>query len=361
VATAAVVLAVPGVASAAKYKAYAGEAVRPPKSAPKGTALNAFQPARMKVRAGDTVQYLNNAFHTVSVIGSDVKPVGLAGPDGTEKYSGINDPQGNPFFFNGLQKFKYNEQVFGPVGSTPKGATIGDGKTHSSGAFFGSQSGPGKYNLKFAKPGKYTVVCLIHPGMKQTVTVLKKKAKGADSKAKVQKAVARQTRALYKAATKASKTQPGANTVYAGIDGKQATLLAYLPNSLTVAKGTTVTFMNMSPSEVHNMTFGPSEEGGFVQTFQTQTDLFPAGPGTPNQVSPPFIYGSEPTTAPGTYTYSGNEYGNGFLWTPLMDDQPGDPPAGLPGTTKITFDTPGTFKYFCAIHGPDMSGEVIVK
>jgi plastocyanin len=26
----------------------------------------------------------------------------------------------------------------------------------------------------------------------------------------------------------------------------------------------------------------------------------------------------------------------------------------------VTFSTPGTYKYFCWIHGPDMSGTIVV-
>src|SRR3954447_4686073 len=162
---------VPATASAHKYTVYAGDATQPPKSAPTGTTLNRFLPAKLKVRAGDKVSYLNNAFHTVSVLGKGVPFPAIGVPDGTATYSGINDPQGNPFFFNGLQKFKYNEAVFAPAGS----ATIGDGQTHSSGAFGGSETGPGKYTLKFAKAGSYKVLCLLHPGMVQKVKVLKKK------------------------------------------------------------------------------------------------------------------------------------------------------------------------------------------
>jgi plastocyanin len=352
------VLAVPASASAHKYTAYSGEAKTPPKSAPATTELNVFQPAKLKIRSGDKVQYLNRAFHTVSVLakGASRPPIAVPAPGAT--YSGITDPQGNPFFFNGQQKFQYNPAVFGPVGS----ATVGDGKTHSSGAFAPNGPQPAQYTLKFAKPGKYTVLCLLHPGMKQKVTVLKAKAKGADTDSKVRARVARESTAHYKDAAKAAKLTPSAPaTVSVGAEVKNATLLTYLPQTLTVPKGTTVSFQNLAPSEVHNFVFGPSGAGQYVQQFQAATDLFPSGPGAPNQVSPPFVYASEPPTAAGTWTYSGNEYGNGFFWSPLMDTQPGDPPNGLPGTEKITFDTPGTFTYFCAIHGPEMHGTVIVQ
>jgi plastocyanin len=342
------IVALPAAAQAHKYTAYAGGAGRTPSTAPASTELNVFQPARMKIRAGDKVAYRNFAFHTVSVLGKGVAPPPLAVPVPGATYSGINDAQGNPFYFNGLTKFQYNPAVFGPVGNT----TVGDGKTHSSGGFApNGPSGPATYTLKFAKPGKYTVLCLLHPGMKQRVTVLKKKAKGADTDSQVKRRVLKESKKHYNDATKAAATTAPANTVYAGLERRNATLLAFAPQSLTVARGTTVSFVLDAPSEVHNMVFGPTDYG---QQFGQQTSAN-------GQVEPPFIYASQPTSGPGTWSYAGNEHGNGFFWSPLMDDQPGDPPNGLPGTEKITFTTPGTYSYFCAIHGTDMKGTIVVQ
>ena len=104
---------------------------------------------------------------------------------------------------------------------------------------------------------------------------------------------------------------------------------------------------------------GSGTASAFAQQHAQATE--PDGPGAPGgQVAPDFIYGSEPA-ANGIWTYSGNEFGNGFFWSPLMDDQPGEPPNGLLSSEKITFDTPGTFGYFCAIHGPSMSGTIKVS
>jgi len=359
IATAVGVIALPGAASAKRYTAYTGEAAPAPKSAPKGTTLNAFQPAKIKVRAGDSVRYLDFSFHTATVLGKGVARPPLAAPAPGQVYSGLKDPQGADFFFNGLQKFEYNLAAFAPSGD---GIVRGDTETDSSGVFPAQgPTKPGKYTLKFAKPGTYRVVCLIHPGMQQTVTVLKKRAKGADSPAKVRSRIVKQTTALYRNARKAANATVPADTVYVGNESKKASLLAFLPETRTVSAGTTVTFLNHSPTEVHNMTWGPSGPGEYVTTFQAAADQLPTGPGAPNQFPAPFIYGTEAPDASGVFTYSGNEYGNGFFWSQLLDDQPGDPPAGLPGSMRIRFDTPGTYSYFCAIHGKDMSGTIVVQ
>jgi plastocyanin len=345
------VLALPASASAARYTVFAGNPGKTPSSAPASTSLNRFFPDRLRIRQGDRVTYVNGTFHTVSILAAGASRPPLAVPQPGATYSGINDPTGKPFFFNGMQKFIYNPAVFLPVGST----TVNNRKTHSSGAFGPTGSAPARYTLRFTRPGTYRVLCLLHPGMKQTVRVLRRGAR--ETQARVRSAITRQASRGYRDATAAAAQQPPAGTVWAGHERRNAALLAFLPNKLTVSAGTTVTFVNNSPSEVHNMVFGPM---AFVEQFEKTTDLLPMSPTSPNQVTPGYIYGSEPATN-GALTYTGANYGNGFMWTPLMDDQPGNPPNGLPGTQRITFTTPGTYHYFCGIHGPDMSGDIIVK
>ena len=65
-------------------------------------------------------------------------------------------------------------------------------------------------------------------------------------------------------------------------------------------------------------------------------------------------YGSEPK---GGYTENGANHGNGFLVTPLTTGTPGVP---LPHAATVKFSKPGRYGYYCLIHGPDMSGTVIV-
>jgi plastocyanin len=133
--------------------------------------------------------------------------------------------------------------------------------------------------------------------------------------------------------------------------GGNVSLLAFRPQSLTVKAGSKVTFVNRSPSEVHNVVFGPPK---WIEQFQKKTDLFPQGPKGPNQVTPVFPYASDPKPL----TYEGaTMHGNGFFATPLTAGIP----IGLPRAATVTFTTPGTYKYFCLIHGPDMGGTIVVK
>ena len=62
-----------------------------------------------------------------------------------------------------------------------------------------------------------------------------------------------------------------ANTVYAGV-GSTTAILGFFPKVLKVKAGTTVTFLNRSPSEVHNVAFGPEK---YLLAFSKKTDLLP--------------------------------------------------------------------------------------
>ena len=77
----------------------------------------------------------------------------------------------------------------------------------------------------------------------------------------------------------------------------------------------------------------------------------PNPPNGPNQVSPPFVYGTDKRPA-----YDGSNHGNGFLATKLT--MAGIP--GLPSSEKITFTKAWTYKYFCMLHGPEMNGTIVV-
>jgi len=342
-----VAVAVPATAGAHTWTAWAGSPGKAPAGTPKQAELNLFFPATIRIRQGDSIRYRNNEFHTTTILAKGQKAPALFMPDPTgAKYQGINDSAGNPFYFNGQPKFIYNPAAFGPVGSK----TIGDGKEHSSGAY-GKALGRASVTFKFTKRGSYTMICLIHPGMRQHVIVGGRKSVTRGD-ALVQAQVATQARKQYASVTEAAKKTPPANTVYAGI-GDKATLLGFLPNRLTVKAGSAVDFIERSSSEVHNMVFGPKD---YTDQFLKQTDLLPVGPGAPNQLTPVDVFGSDPPTN-GAYTYDGTNHGNGFFVTPVMDKQSASP---LPNTERVTFTQPGTYHYYCAIHGPEMSGDIVV-
>jgi plastocyanin len=346
-----------GQAGAANYKVFLGEQVPCgfakipgcPAGVPKGATLNQFLPGKVTIVAGDSITFSSATFHTVSYA---PKPPPLLLPDPAKaKYSGFNDAAGNPFWFNGQPKLIYNGEAFGPYG--PK--TVSGSTPTSSGALSPTGNGPNAkpatFTYTFPKAGTYKLFCSVHPGMTATVKVEAAGSKAPLSPTQVSAQALADTNAAWaQAKALAAAQKPPANEVNAGVGGK-TTLLAYFPNNLEVKAGTTVTFVNKSPTELHNVVFGPKK---YIQGLQKTTDLFPTGPNAPNQVAPVLALGSEPK---GGYSYDGSNHGNGFLSTPVAA---GDRKLGLPVAARVTFTKPGTYKYFCWIHGPDMGGTITV-
>jgi plastocyanin len=308
--------------------------------------LNQYLPSRLVIAAGDKVTFSSASFHTVSYA---PKPFPLFLPDPAKgTYSGILGADNQPFHFDGKPKFIYNGQAFAPFG--PK--TIAGPTPASSGALSprGPKAPPATATYTFPKPGTYNLFCSVHPGMKGTIVV--KPAGSAVPKTPAQvtaEALAAQTKGWDNGKKMIAAAKIPANTVDMGLGGK-VTALAFLPKVLTVPVGTTVNFVNKAPSEPHNLTFGPPK---YIEKLGKKIDLLPQGPKAPNQVAPVLTYGSDPHP----YTYDGKTHGNGFFATELTSGAP----IGLPRSSKVTFTAPGTYKYFCWIHGPDMGGTIVVK
>lgn len=344
-------LAAPAPAWAGRYTAFAGPPSPPPKKAPQDATLNRYFPRTLHVRAGDSVRYRVAFVHTVTKLpaGAEIPPPVVPDPAGAA-YTGFTDAVGQPFFFNGLPKLINNPAVFTPSG-TP--VIRGRKSAYNSGFVVG---GPKvTRTLRFTAPGRYRILCQLHPGMQQTV-VVGRRSGGADTRAQVRKAVAKQVAAGWRRVTRANKKAVPANTVMAGV-GDQDTVIGYRPSRLQVKAGTTVRFIEGSRSEIHNMIFGDRD---YALKFLATNEKLPLAPGAESQVAPPSIYGSDPVAPGAPYVDTGTNHGNGFLWTPVMDKLPGDPPAGAPGREAITFTAPGTYRYFCAIHGEAMQGEIVV-
>jgi len=342
-------LALGGSGQASGYTVLVGEQTRPPAGTPKQVSLNEFFPGRLTVAAGAKVTFSSFGFHTVTYLAGKPFPAFL-GPAAGQTYSGPSDAAAQPFFFDGKQKFTYNAALFAPSG--PKAIT---GVPASTGAL--APQNPRKAataTYSFPKAGRYKLLCLIHPHMEMTVVV---KAAGAtvptpDQVAAQAKA---ETAAAWAKAKAFTRITPPRNTVYMGVDSPQAsggrtTLLDFLPNVTTVKAGTTVRFVVKAGTEAHNVGFGPVK---YLNKLMKTTDLFPFGPNAPNQVTPFFIYGSDP---PGTAFDGSSMHGNGFYATPLLDGIPAPPP----NQYSVTFATPGRYHFICMLHGPDMAADIRV-
>jgi plastocyanin len=350
-------LALPGAAMTAHstkagttYTVFLGEQGPPPAAVLKLKlfgSINQFMPSKLVIAAGDSVTFSSGSFHTVTYA---PKPLPLFVPDPAKgTYAGLKDAAGTPFYFDTLGKFIYNGQAFAPFG--PK--TISGKTPVSSGGLSpkGPKSPPATATYAFPTAGTYKLFCTLHPGMKATVVV--KPAGSAVAKTPDQvkaQALLEMSKGFEQGIALAKSTKPaGPSTVVMGVGGK-VSLFAYYPKVLTVKAGTTVNFVNKAPSEVHNIVFGPKK---YLQHWGKTTDLMPQGPSSPNQVTPILPYGTDPKSV----AYEGNAtHGNGFFATQLTSGAP----IGLPHSSRVKFTAPGTYKYFCWIHGPDMGGTIVV-
>lgn len=337
-------LAFGGSSQTAAWTVLVGEQKKAPAGTPKGTTLNQFFPGRLTINAGDKVTFSSFGFHTVTYLaGKPGSPLVMPDPQ-KSLYEGIVDDAGQPFYFDGQPKFVYNVPVFAPSG--PK--TISRGTSASSGVLVAqSFKKPVTATYTFPKVGAFKLLCNVHPGMEMNVVVKPKSATVPTAEEVAARAKAETDAAWAKAKPLAARKVP-AKTISMGVGGK-TTILDFLPRVTQVKAGTTVAFVNRSPSEPHNVTFGPLK---YIDKFGKQTDLFPMGPNSKNQTTPILVYGSDPRPL----THESGIHGNGFFAGPLTDGVSG----GLPNSTRVTFTTPGKYHFICFIHGPDMAADIRV-
>ncbi|MCW3041596.1 MAG: hypothetical protein JWM31_3501 [Solirubrobacterales bacterium] len=345
-ATAALFLGAPGMAHAATQTVLMGTPPGAQKAFQKvGTDANQFFPTALKIHVGDTVKFAPVGFHNLTFPAKGKAPQALLAPAGT--VSGASDAAGTPFWFNGRPSF----------GFAPPLLKSGFGKTFTMPAAAGVQSGlpfanrPKPVSVRFAKAGTYTYYCSVHAGMKGTVSVVDK-AKAVPTAKAVGQAVSAQVKADQAVASTLSKTSVPANTVMVGPEKSGVTLYAFLPGKLSVKPGTTVTFtMPVGAREDHTATAGPGDPDDHkAKSYLGDLAAGFNAPVIPGQAS----YGSE---APGTLaSLSPTLHGNGFWNSGVMDGVDATP---LPQSSKLKFDTPGTYAFYCLIH-TFMKGEVVV-
>jgi plastocyanin len=202
---------------------------------------------------------------------------------------------------------------------------------------------PKPWVVKFPKAGAYVLRSGLQPGVRLTVKVAKK----ASSKKADAKRVARQVKANAKLANRLLKYKGAkGNVVRAGNDAKGVATIAFFPARKKVKAGESVKFAMSSHSiETHNVAFGPK-----AYLDEHAKRFF--GP-----VFEPFVtFRSE---APGTpIVFDGANHGNGYVNTGVLDANPVTP---LPKSDTVKFTKAGTYAYYCAIHGNDMAGEIVVE
>lgn len=331
-----------------------------------------FFPQNLTVRAGDTITWKANGgeIHTVSFIGEGafdkVPPAWLVQDSGDSPgklIPGFAVPQPNAkspadVMLDPLVFFATRQQGT-PVEHYSGQGFVSSGVMNPVAPPFLPPGTPAndKFSLVFDKPGTYQYVCLVHLGaMRGTVTVLPSNAPTvpaqSDIDAEAQKEIAPMVGLVKAAEGQAQQTKdiPGPNgtTVHHVRAGSTdftagditAQSFTFSPQVLTIKRGDTVVW---SSTYVHTVTFKPTPPPPAFAVLKPQ----PNGP--PMLLPGPEVFtpsNPAPTYDPTKYFNSadiGLFGANGTSWS-------------------LTFDKPGTYDYFCALHVQlGMKGTIVVQ
>ena len=214
---------------------------------------------------------------------------------------------------------------------------------------------PPSYSIVFPVPGNFKFVCLVHADMTGVVHVRSlSDTLPHDQAFYDRQALAEQVLLLGDAARLQGRGTPtdgpNENDVAAGVGevvtttgaGSQtASLMRFLQSTIVVRVGDTVEWTNLDPSINHTVTFGvePSDPR------PPSGNVMPTSDGARQAVI------SSPT----------DNVNSGFL-SPAPQDR-ANLAQSSPGITRfrVTFASPGTFNYICAVHDQlGMKGKVIV-
>jgi plastocyanin len=293
----------------------------------------AFYPAEANVHPGDTVRFQNPAPapHTVT-FGIEPDRSNQPSPILTGAKGGANPVVWGPCVSDQAVPVDATACPGAPAGGPPPEGTpppevslpmpLADQAYYNTGVFTGGQTAVIKIAAD-AKPGAMTFVCLLHPTMIGTLTVVAADQPTQDQAA-LQKAAAAEFSADQADAKQApSKVVEKPGQVQAGTVGKQVSVNLFYPPRTDVKAGATLTWVNDS-FEPHTVTFGKV-----------------LSPEAPEVLGPPNV---EP----------GSAYTGGFAFSGLFGAKP------FPSNSfALKFTKPGEYAYTCSIH-PGMAGVVEV-
>jgi plastocyanin len=292
-----------------------------------------FYPARTVVHENDDIVFTGVGQHTVTF---------------------------NIVRFPGVPTFAYGDPTL--FGGTTLQASNHDGGTPLNSGQFGcfGPCGPGEsltYNLHVAsgtagsQGTTYHFLCAFHRDMYGTLTVLPSAAKLPSTDANNQKVAQRFEQADIASATRlaksAGKVADRRDGVAAGVGQTSvqglgaAAVLRFLPATVEIGAGQSVTFINEDINAPHTVTFGPELPDPFGPGFRP--------------------YGGNVVSSPG------QSLNSGFLISRELIDYVNADAILPPGfvvrrSVTFTFPNPGTYPFICALHDElGMVGTVIVR
>jgi len=301
----------------------------------------AFYPREITINAGDSIFFQILGFHNVHFLsGAEVPPFIVPDPAPATPAAG------------GAPTLMLNPEVL-----LPSGGTTYDGTGVVNSGLPLDPSAP-PFVLTFTTPGEYDYVCSIHlPDMVGRVVVQEAGSpypmEQADYDRMTEEALAagvEQARAALEryGAAAATPVAAGGATVHevtAGFVEGEMDVLRFAPESVTIKAGDTVRWtVRSAPITPHLVTFlGADQEPPEFLVPEMAT----AGP-------PKFLLNPRLTTPAGGDAFAEGEFLNSGIL--------GGPDGRV--SYELTFDTPGTYRYYCPIHGDPqggMIGDVVVE
>ncbi len=329
-----------GTVEAKEWQAWAGM-----QSRDLGSQALAFLPNELWIHSNDSIRWTiaSTEIHTVTFLIPPPPPP----PPG--QLGQVRNPLFGPVF--GVQ--------VGCPGTTPDGASFDGSQCVNSGVMgtFDAIHGPQTYSVKFPKPGNFKFVCFVHFDMTGTVHVLDpsqalpydqdfyNREAQTDAAALIAEAASLTSRGLSEDndGGPAVKVTAGVGEIVttSGAGSQTAALFRFLREAIVVRVGDTVEWTNLDPSTPHTVTFGTE----------------PADPRPPSANATPASDGAMQAVIS-----SPTDRVNSGLLTLAFQDRPNLGQSAL-GITRfrVTFKSPGTFNYICALHDNlGMKGTVIV-
>jgi plastocyanin len=323
-------------AAATTVQAKEWELIAGVESHDRGSEALAFLPNELWIQAGDSVRWTfpTHERHTITFL----KP-GQTRPPAFGPTFGV--PVGCP-------------------GLTPDGSSFDGSTCVTSGVFMlgedtGPPASPLTYSVTFPSAGNFKFVCLIHADMTGVVHVVSlSETLPHNQNFYDQEAQGEQNLLLADASRLQGRGTPPnggqSNDVAVGIGeivtttgaGSQtASLMRFVRDTIVIRVGDTVEWTSLDPSINHTVTFGTE----------------PADPRPPSAT----VTATSDGARQAVIASPSDSVNSGFL-SPAPQDRANLAQAS-PGITRfrVTFTSPGTFNYICAVHDQlGMKGTVIV-
>lgn len=215
--------------------------------------------------------------------------------------------------------------------------------------------GGGSYTVNFATPaGTFPYLCLIHPNMKGNVYVAAGGAYPHDqqyydrsSQPETNKQLA-SGRQFQAEGLRLAQAGGGHDKVTAGNGDGFVAVDVFMPRTIRIRPGQTITWTNPDPVTPHTVSFGP----------EPLTPLCPGCPAETGLLRPVGL--DSAAGAPLHATISANPVTTS-VHSAIIGGAPG-PRGPSPTQFSVTFTAPGTYQYICALHDDfGMTGTVIVE